>query len=88
MFRRILRGDHENPAPYKRRQSALSEFYLYVLAVGLCGLEERTGLESHEAGHEIIRDLSNTNVEGIHVLVVGAALSGDFSSRPLIRAWS
>src|SRR5439155_24183251 len=55
----------------------LRKLHLYVLAVRVCGLEQRMGLEVHHACDEGVRNGGNADVEGVHVLVEQAAVRGD-----------
>ena len=43
----------------------------------LLRVEEGVGLEVHESRDDVGGDLSDADVEGVHVLVEGAALPGD-----------
>src|SRR5579863_10212432 len=55
----------------------LSELYFHVAAVFLRHFEQVTPLKMHEAGNEYVRELLDTNVIGIDVIVEELAPVGD-----------
>ena len=55
----------------------LREADFHILAIGFRSLEERVGLQPHEAGHKVGRDLGNANIESVGVPIEAAALGGD-----------
>ena len=55
----------------------LREADFHILAIGFRGLEERVGLQPHEAGHKVGGNLGNADIENVDVLIEAAALRGD-----------